>query len=79
MKSLGNLGEHIEGRKISEKIVKINPLDDMAWNNIGASYGELGEYNKAIEFCTKALSINPSNIKAKNNIQRYSQLRTNQK
>ena len=55
-------------------------MDDMAWNNIGASYGETGEdYEKAIEYCRKALDINRDNINAKTNLSKYMMLRAKQK
>lgn len=52
---------------IHQKVLTIDPRNDIAWNNIAASYGALGKYAEEIEACDQALAINPNNQLAKNN------------
>jgi tetratricopeptide (TPR) repeat protein len=52
---------------INKKVLAIDPRNDIAWNNIAASYGAIGKYAEEIEACNQALAINPNNQLAKNN------------
>ena len=53
--------------QVNLQALQIQRNNDIAWNNIAASYGALGKYKEEVEACNQALSINPANEMAKNN------------
>lgn len=52
----------------SEKALKFNPDNSIAYNNICSAYCSLGEWKKAEDACNKALQIDPNFELAKNNL-----------
>lgn len=47
--------------------IRLNPNDDMEYNNRGSAYWCLKQYEKALKDFNKALELNPNNTLAKNN------------
>jgi tetratricopeptide (TPR) repeat protein len=50
--------------KCYKTAAKINPLDEMAWNNIGVSYQALQKQEESIVYFQKALQLNPKDESA---------------
>ena len=62
-------GNYEDSINITEKIIKLNPQNAVAYNNICWAYGALKQWDKGIEACNKALLISPSLASAKNNLE----------
>lgn len=54
--------------EVCNEVLKMDPKNAIAYNNIGAAYNELKEWQKAIDACTKALELDPNNKLAKGNL-----------
>lgn len=52
----------------SENVIKLNPKNATAYNNICTAYGALKQWDKGIEACKKALEITPGYPVAQNNL-----------
>ena len=46
---------------ILEKAIKIDPINSIAYNNLGHAQNETGKYEEAYINCTKAIELNPKN------------------
>ncbi|GAA0731613.1 hypothetical protein GCM10009430_43980 [Aquimarina litoralis] len=62
-----------------EKLLKIDPDNVTAYNNICSSYNNLEDYENAIKACEKAVKIAPDFKLAKNNLQRAKKALVNKK
>ncbi len=51
----------------SKKILKYNPKNPIAYNNICSAYNQLHQFEKALEACGKGLQLAPDNELLKNN------------
>ena len=56
-----NAGDYQACADAAKQVLKINPKNDLAYNNICAAYNMLKEWDKAIEAGRKGLQINPNN------------------
>lgn len=54
--------------RVSEELLKIDPNNAIAYNNICTSYNSLEEYDKAIVACGRAIELAPDFELAKNNM-----------
>lgn len=54
--------------EVCNEVLKIDPKNADAYNNIGAAYNELKQWQKAIDACTKALEFNPKHKFANGNL-----------
>ena len=54
--------------EVCNEVLKIDPNNADAYNNIGAANNELKEWQKAIDACTKALQLNPKHKLANGNL-----------
>lgn len=52
----------------AKNLLKIDPNNILAYNNICSSYNQLGQWKLGAEACKKALKINPNYQLAKNNL-----------
>ncbi|MBI3131143.1 MAG: DUF3857 domain-containing protein [Acidobacteria bacterium] len=53
---------------LNEKVLKLDPDDKNAWNNLGRAHHAQGAYEKAIAAYRKAISMNPNEEYAYNNL-----------
>src|SRR5713101_5404867 len=53
-------GEYKKAIKSFESVLKENPSNAMAYNNMGYSYRKLKQYDKALELYGKALMLDPN-------------------
>lgn len=56
--------EYAKAIESYQKVIKVNPKRDDAYNNIGVTYNMQKEYDKAIESYQKAIDINPESDNA---------------
>ncbi len=61
--------QYQEAILVNEKVIEINNLNVVAYNNLGWAYMKLGMRDKAIESFKKALEINPDFDLAKRNLE----------
>ncbi|MCG4585325.1 tetratricopeptide repeat protein, partial [Anaerosalibacter bizertensis] len=57
-----------------EKVIELDPLDDIAYNNMGYTYFKMKEYEKALKCYDKAIQINPNNkyaIRNRKQVKKY--------
>lgn len=47
--------------------IKLEPLDDLAYNNMGYTYFKMKKYKKALKYYDKAIEINTNNKHAARN------------
>ena len=64
-KKLGNLDAYVD---IYNRILKLKPDDDAAYNNMGIVLAEQNKPEEAVKAFSKALSINSSNAETYNNL-----------
>lgn len=64
-----NAGNYEDAIKTWEEVVKLNPNNAIAYNNIGSAYNLMKKWEEAIPYFNKALAINPDFQLAKNNLQ----------
>lgn len=62
------IGEYEMTINYSKIIIKNEPNNAMAWNNLGSAYNALQNYDEGAIACKKALSIDPDFQLAKNNL-----------
>jgi len=60
-------GDYEQCIKASKAILKYNPKNSSAWNNICSAYNELGQYKKALDACNRGVKIDPKNQLLLNN------------
>ena len=63
-----NKGNHIKSIEASKKAIRLDSLNVIAYNNLGASYNTLSMYEEAFAACNKALKISPDFNLAINNL-----------
>ncbi|MFD2564537.1 tetratricopeptide repeat protein [Aquimarina rubra] len=73
-----NNGQYQLSIETNLKILKINPRNKFALNNIGFAYANLKNWDRGIIYCKKALDIDPSFQLAKNNLNWMLQEKDNQ-
>ncbi|MBD3878924.1 MAG: tetratricopeptide repeat protein [Quinella sp. 1Q5] len=53
--------------KLYDEAIRLNPNDDMSYNNRGLAYKNLRQYERALQDFNRAIQINPNNASAKYN------------
>ena len=53
--------------KTFTKVIKLNPENINAYNNLGLIYRDKGEFDNAIENFTKAIELDPEDVIIRNN------------
>ena len=54
-----------KGIEINLKLLKMNPNNNFAYNNIGFAYGCIGDWDNGIKYCQMAIELDPSSQLAK--------------
>ena len=57
-----------DAQKLYYEVIKIDPENYEAHNNLGVTYNKLGENQKAIDFYNKSIEINPNFIEGHSNL-----------
>ena len=61
-------GDQEKSIAAANEVLRKDPNNAVAYNNLCTSYNRLGAYEKAIEMCNKAVKIAPNFQMAKNNL-----------
>jgi Flp pilus assembly protein TadD len=56
------------------KVIKLDPADIEAYNNLGVAYAMEGELDRAVGLWQKVLEMDPDNPKAKDNLAKAKQM-----
>lgn len=64
-----NSGNFEEAIKAWQEVIKLNPNNAVAYNNIGSAYNLMQKWDTAIPYFNKAIELNPDFQLAKNNLQ----------
>ncbi|MFN4233657.1 MAG: tetratricopeptide repeat protein [Bacteroidia bacterium] len=67
--ALYNSGNFEEAIKTWQEVLKLNPNNAIAYNNIGSAYNLMKKWDEAIPYFNKALALNPDFQLAKNNLE----------
>lgn len=67
--ALYNSGNYEEAIKTWQEVLKLNPNNAIAYNNIGSAYNLMKKWDEAIPYFNKALALNPDFQLAKNNLE----------
>jgi len=64
-------GKYRKAEKCFREVLRINPTDEEAYNNIGIALGRMGLYQDAVDFFHHALMLNPEYDTARANRKKY--------